>query len=69
MATIDVEDGDAGLVDVAIGRRLLSDVIKLDRETNINLVPFVTPSSRRDRQGAIRPSLDGGRRAGSSATV
>jgi uncharacterized protein involved in exopolysaccharide biosynthesis/Mrp family chromosome partitioning ATPase len=50
MAAIDAENSDAGLVDVAIGRRLLSDVIKLDRETNINLVPFVTPSSRRDRR-------------------
>jgi Mrp family chromosome partitioning ATPase len=50
MAAIDADDGDAGLVDVAIGRRLLTDVIKLDRETNINLVPFVTPASRRDRR-------------------
>lgn len=50
MAAIDAENSDAGLVDVAIGRRLLSDVIKLDRETNINLVPFVTPASRRDRR-------------------
>jgi uncharacterized protein involved in exopolysaccharide biosynthesis/Mrp family chromosome partitioning ATPase len=50
LAAIDAEDGDSGLVDVAIGRRLLSDVIKLDRETNINLVPFVAPASRRDRR-------------------
>ena len=50
LAAIDAEDGDAGLVDVAVGRRLLSDVITLDRETNINLVPFVAPESRRDRR-------------------
>jgi uncharacterized protein involved in exopolysaccharide biosynthesis/Mrp family chromosome partitioning ATPase len=50
MAAIDAEDSDAGLVDVALGRRLLTDVIKLDRETNINLVPFVAPASRRDRR-------------------
>jgi Mrp family chromosome partitioning ATPase len=50
MAAIDAEDGDAGLVDVAIGRRLLSDVTKLDRDTNINLVPLVSPASRRDRR-------------------
>jgi hypothetical protein len=38
------------LVDVAVGRRHLSEVITLDRETNINLVPFVSPESRRDRR-------------------
>jgi len=48
-----VDGGDrseAGLVDVATGRRLLSDVVIRDPETNINLVPFVSPKSRRDRQ-------------------
>ena len=65
MAAIDAEDGGAGLVDVAIGRRLLSDVIKLDRETNINLVPFVTPASRRDRRiydGDLRRAFEQTRR-------
>ncbi len=50
LAAIDAEPGDAGLVDVAVGRRLLSDVIKLDRDTNINLIAFVAPASRRDRR-------------------
>jgi len=60
-AAIDAEPGKAGLVDVAIGRRLLSDVITLDRETNINLVPFVSPESRRDRRiydGDIRKAFE-----------
>ncbi len=50
LSAIDADGGDAGLVDVAIGRRQLSDVIRLDRETNINLVPFVAARSRRDRR-------------------
>jgi uncharacterized protein involved in exopolysaccharide biosynthesis/Mrp family chromosome partitioning ATPase len=50
LSAIDAEASDAGLVDVAVGRRLLSDVIKLDRETNINLMLFVSPESRRDRR-------------------
>ena len=50
MSAIDAEPGSAGLVDVAVGRRLLSDAITLDRETNINLVPFVAPASRRNRR-------------------
>ncbi|MGA2893147.1 MAG: exopolysaccharide transport family protein [Xanthobacteraceae bacterium] len=50
LSAIDAEQSDAGLVDVAVGRRLLSDVIKLDRETNINLMSFVSPQSRRDRR-------------------
>ncbi len=65
MAAIDAENSDAGLVDVALGRRLLSDVIKLDRETNINLVPFVTPGSRRDRRiydGDLRRAFEQTRR-------
>jgi succinoglycan biosynthesis transport protein ExoP len=50
LAAIDAAPGEAGLVDVATGRRLLSEVITLDRETNINLVPFVSPESRRNRR-------------------
>jgi len=50
LGAIDAENGKAGLVDVAVGRRHLSEVITLDRETNINLVPFVSPESRRDRR-------------------
>jgi len=59
-AHFDAEPGNAGLVDVAIGRRLLSDVITLDRDTNINLVAFVAPESRRDRRiydGDIRKAF------------
>jgi uncharacterized protein involved in exopolysaccharide biosynthesis/Mrp family chromosome partitioning ATPase len=47
LAAIDADRGDTGLVDVAVGRRALADVIVRDRDTNINLVPFVAPNSRR----------------------
>jgi polysaccharide biosynthesis transport protein len=50
LSAIDAEETEAGLVDVAVGRRLLSDVVIRDRATNINLVAFVTPQSRRDRR-------------------
>jgi uncharacterized protein involved in exopolysaccharide biosynthesis/Mrp family chromosome partitioning ATPase len=50
LAAIDAEAGDAGLVDVAVGRRSLSDAIKIDRDTNISLIAFVAPESRRDRR-------------------
>jgi uncharacterized protein involved in exopolysaccharide biosynthesis/Mrp family chromosome partitioning ATPase len=50
LIAIDADDGDAGLVDVAVGRRELSDVIVRDRETNVNLVSLVSPNSRRDRR-------------------
>ena len=50
LAALDAEAGDAGLVDVAVGRRGLSDAIKIDRDTNINLIAFVAPESRRDRR-------------------
>ncbi len=48
LSAIDAQQSEAGLVDVATGRRLLSDVIRRDRETNINLLSFVSPQSRRD---------------------
>jgi len=50
LAAIDADRNEAGLVDVATGRRELADVIVRDQETNINLVSFVSPSSRRDRR-------------------
>jgi len=50
LSALDAENGEAGLVDVAIGRRSLSEAIKLDRDTNISLIAFVTPESRRDRR-------------------
>lgn len=50
LSAIDADEGDAGLVDVAVGRRELSEVIVRDRDTNVNLLPFVSPNSRRDRR-------------------
>lgn len=61
LGAIAAENGEAGLVDVAVGRRHLSEVITLDRETNINLVPFVSPESRRDRRiydGDLKRAFD-----------
>ncbi len=49
LAAAHADRSEAGLVDVAVGRRLLSDVVVRDRDTNINLMPFVSPHSRRDR--------------------
>jgi Mrp family chromosome partitioning ATPase len=49
LSAIDADRSEAGLVDVAVGRRLLSDVVVRDRGTNISLIPFVSPNSRRDR--------------------
>jgi polysaccharide biosynthesis transport protein len=50
LSAIDADRTEAGLVDVAVGRRMLSDVITHDRETDVNLVSFVAPNSRRDRR-------------------
>jgi polysaccharide biosynthesis transport protein len=50
LSAIDADETEAGLVDVAVGRLELSDVIVRDRETNVNLLPFVSPNSRRDRR-------------------
>jgi polysaccharide biosynthesis transport protein len=50
LAAVDGDQSDAGLVDVAVGRRDLRDVIVRDDETKINMVPFVSPDSRRDRR-------------------
>jgi polysaccharide biosynthesis transport protein len=50
LSAIDADRNDAGLVDVAVGRRMLADVITHDRETDVNLVSFVAPNSRRDRR-------------------
>jgi Mrp family chromosome partitioning ATPase len=61
LSAIDAEDSGGGLADVAVGRRLLSDVTRLDGETNINLVPLVSPASRRDRRiydGDLRRAFD-----------
>jgi len=49
LSAIDADQNQAGLVDVATGRRTLSDVITRDPETNLNLASFVSPNSRRDR--------------------
>jgi succinoglycan biosynthesis transport protein ExoP len=50
LSAIDADESDAGLVDVAVGRRDLSDIIVRDRDTNVNLISFVSPNSRRDRR-------------------
>src|SRR6202140_2682164 len=50
LSAIDADESEAGLVDVAVGRLELSDVIVRDRDTNLNLFPFVSPNSRRDRR-------------------
>ena len=50
LSAIDADESEAGLVDVAVGRLELSDVIVRDRDTNVNLLPFVSPNSRRDRR-------------------
>ena len=49
LSALDADQNKAGLVDVAVGRRSLADVIVRDRETNINLVSFISQGSRRDR--------------------
>jgi len=50
LSAIDADRSEGGLVDVAVGRRLLSDLIIRDRGSNVNLLPFVSPNSRRDRK-------------------
>jgi polysaccharide biosynthesis transport protein len=50
LSAIDADHGEAGLVDVAVGRRLLSETVLRDRDTNLNVIPFVSPNSRRDRR-------------------
>jgi polysaccharide biosynthesis transport protein len=65
LSAIDADESEAGLVDVAVGRRELSDVIVRDRDTNVNLVSFVAPNSRRDRRisdADIREAFDQTRR-------
>jgi polysaccharide biosynthesis transport protein len=49
LSAINADRGDVGLVDVAVGRFRLSEAVVRDRDTNVNLLPFVSPSSRRDR--------------------
>jgi succinoglycan biosynthesis transport protein ExoP len=61
LSAIDADRSQAGLVDVAVGRRDLADIIVRDQETNINLVSFVSPSSRRDRrisEADVRQAFD-----------
>jgi Mrp family chromosome partitioning ATPase len=49
LAAIDADQGEAGLVDVAAGRRDLAEVVVHDRDTRINVVPFIAVSSSRTR--------------------
>jgi polysaccharide biosynthesis transport protein len=50
LSAIDADKGEAGLVDVAVGRRQLSDTVIRDADTNLNVIAFVSPNSRRDRR-------------------
>jgi polysaccharide biosynthesis transport protein len=50
LSAIEADQIEAGLIDVAVGRRKLSDVTVRDRETNITLAAFVSPNSRRERR-------------------
>jgi septum formation inhibitor-activating ATPase MinD len=50
LSAIDADRSEAGLVDVAIGRRLLSEAVIRDADTNVNFIPFVASNSRRDRR-------------------
>ena len=49
LSAIDADQSDAGLVDVAVGRRTSPTPLIHDRRSNINLLPFVSSNSRRDR--------------------
>jgi tyrosine-protein kinase Etk/Wzc len=50
LSVIDADRNESGLVDVALGRRLLSEAVVRDADTNVNFIPFVAPNSRRDRR-------------------
>jgi polysaccharide biosynthesis transport protein len=50
LSAIDADRSESGLVDVAVGRRLLSEAVIRDADTNVNLLAFVAPNSRRDRR-------------------
>jgi succinoglycan biosynthesis transport protein ExoP len=52
LSALDADHTSTGLVDVAAGRRTLADVVVRDADTNINLLPFVAPGSRRN--GSLR---------------
>ncbi|HMK70306.1 MAG TPA: exopolysaccharide transport family protein [Xanthobacteraceae bacterium] len=61
LSAIDADQTQAGLIDVATGRRQLSEVITRDQETNLNLASFVSPNSRRDRpisEADVRQAFD-----------
>jgi len=61
LSAIDADRSDAGLVDVAVGRRDLADIIIRDRETDLSLLPFVALNCRRDQrvsEADIRGALD-----------
>ena len=52
LSALDADHTNAGLVDIAAGRRNLDEVVVRDADTNINLLPFVAPGSRRN--GSLR---------------
>jgi len=49
LAALDADRGKAGLVDIALGGQLLSDVAVRDPQTRISFLPLVSEQSRRDR--------------------
>ena len=51
LSAIVPDQTEGGLVDVAVGRKVLSDLVIRHQQSNINLMPFVSPNSR--RQGKI----------------
>jgi Mrp family chromosome partitioning ATPase len=59
------ERPDGGLVDVALDRMPLADAVVRDHETRVNLMPLVSPTSRRHRKittDDIRAAFDRTRR-------
>jgi uncharacterized protein involved in exopolysaccharide biosynthesis/Mrp family chromosome partitioning ATPase len=50
LSAIDADRTEAGLIDVACERRELAEVIVCDRETSVDLMPFVSTGSRRNRE-------------------
>jgi Mrp family chromosome partitioning ATPase len=47
LAAIIPGESDAGLVDVAVGRKVLAEAVVHDARTNINIMPLVSPKSYR----------------------
>ena len=50
LAALDADNNEGGLIDVAVGSRMLNEVTVRDPETDIHLASFVSSDSRRDRR-------------------